>query len=104
MTQRTLETYPLFKYILWFFHELKALYGCHHGPDTILFNNKEICIDGKPFFWKEWFKRGIRMIKDLLDKNGIVLSFPVFQSRYSLQKTTFLHFYQGICAIFQVAF
>ena len=27
-----------------------------------------------------------RTIKDLLDKNGNVLSFPVFQSEYSLQK------------------
>ena len=69
-----------------FFQELKALYGCHPGQDTILFNNKEIRIDGKPFFWKEWFEKGIRTIKDLLDKNGNVLSFPVFQSEYSLQK------------------
>jgi len=29
------------------------------------------------FFWKEWFEKGIRTIKDLLDKNGNVLSFPV---------------------------
>ena len=84
--------------ILLFFHELKALYGCHHGQDTILFHNKEIRIDGKPFFWKERFEKGITTIKDLLDKNGNVLSFPVFQLKYSLQKTTFLHFYQVICA------
>ena len=31
--------------------------------------------------------------------NGNVLSFPVFQSKYSLQKTIFLHFYQVICTI-----
>ena len=94
------ENVPSFyKDILLFFHELKVLYGCHHGQDTVLFDNKEIHIDGKPFFWKEWFEKGIRMIKDLLDKNGNVLSFPVFQSKYSLQKTTFLHFYQVICAV-----
>ena len=94
------ENVPSFyKDILLFFHELKALYGCHHGQDTMLFNNKEIRIEGKPFFWKEWFEKGIRTIKDLLDKNGNVLSFPVFKSKYSLQKTTFLHFYQVICAI-----
>ena len=39
----------------------------------IPFNNKEILIHGKPFFWKEWFKKGIRTIKDLLDKNENVL-------------------------------
>ena len=36
------ENVPSFyKDILLFFHELKALYGCHHGQETILFNNKE---------------------------------------------------------------
>ena len=75
------ENVPSFyKDILLFFHELKALYGCHHGQDTILCNNKEIRIDGKPFFWKGWFEKGMRTIKDLLDKNGNVLSLPVFQS------------------------
>ena len=94
------EDVPSFyKDILSFFHELKALYGCHHGRYTILFNNKEIRIDGKPFFWKEWFEKGIRTIKDLLDKNENILSFPAFQSKYSLKETTFLHFYQVISAI-----
>ena len=89
------ENVPSFyKGILLFFHDLKAaLYGCHHGQHIMLFNNTEIHIEGKPFFWKEWFKKGIRTIKDLLDKNGNGLSFPVFQSKYSLQKTTFLYFY-----------
>ena len=53
------ENMPLFyKDILLYFHELKTLYGCEVG-DTILFNNKEICIDGKTFSWKEWFTKGI---------------------------------------------
>ena len=47
------ENMPLFyKAILLYFHELKSLYGCDVG-DTILFNNKEICIEGRTFFWKE---------------------------------------------------
>ena len=55
------ENTPLFyKDILLYFHELKTLYGC---KDTILFNNKEICINGKTFFGKEWFMKGIKRIK-----------------------------------------
>ena len=94
------ENVPSFyKDILLFFHELKALYGCHHGQETVLSNNEETPIDGKSFFfWKEWFKKSIITFKDLLDENGNVVSFPVFQSKYSLQKPTFLHFYQVICA------
>ena len=92
------ENMPLFyKDILLYFHELKTLYGYDVG-DTILFNNKEICIDGETFFWTEWFTKGIKKWK-YLDENGQVLSSPVFQRKYSLKKTTFLHYYQVISAI-----
>ena len=94
------ENIPSFyKDILLFFHELKTLYGGHCGRDTILFNNREILIDGKSFFWTEWYTKGIRTIRDLLDEKGQVLPFSVFQSKYSLQKTTFLHYYQVISAL-----
>ena len=52
------------------------------------------------FFWKEWLEKGIRTIIDLLDKIEMSFhAFPVFQSKYSVQKTTFLHYYQAISAI-----
>ena len=60
---KDLKNIPLFyEDILLYFHELKTLYGCDVG-DTILFNNKGICIEGKTFFWKAWFMRGIRGIE-----------------------------------------
>ena len=37
-----------------YFSELKALYNSDSMRDTILFNNKEIIIGGKPFLNKEW--------------------------------------------------
>ena len=90
---------PLFyRDIPLYFHELKTLYGCDVG-DTILFNNKEIRIDGKTFFWKEWFMKGIKRIDDLFDENRQVLPFLVFQRKYSLKKTSFLHYFQVISAI-----
>ena len=61
--------------------------------------NKEICIDGKTFFRKEWFMKGIKRIENLLDEKGEVLPFPVFQHKYSLKKTSFLHYFQVISAI-----
>ena len=94
------ENIPSFyKDILLFFHELKTLYGGHFGRDTILFNNREILIDSKSFFWTKWYTKGIRTSRDLLDEKGQVLPFSVFQSKYSLQKTTFLHYYQVISAL-----
>ena len=98
---KDLKNMPLFyKDILLYFHELKTLYGCDVG-DTILFNNKKIRINGKTFFWKEWFMKAIKRIEDLLDEKGQVLPFPVFQCKYSLKKTSFLHYFQVI-SLFQV--
>ena len=48
----------------------------------------------KRFFWKEWFMKGINRIEDLLDAKGHVLPFPVFQRKYSLKKTSFLHYFR----------
>ena len=65
----------------------------------ILFNNKDILIGGRPFFFNEWLNKGIRTIMHLLDTNGDFLSFEDFKSKYSLKKTNFLHYYQVTSAI-----
>jgi len=39
---------------------------------------KAILIDGKPFFIREWFSKGISFINDLLNENGKFLSFQEF--------------------------
>ena len=64
----------------------------------ILYNNREILVGAKPFFFQEWFSQGIRTISDLLDE-GNILSFVDYKSKYHLRKTSFLHFYQVISAI-----
>ena len=94
------ENLPNFyKDILLYFSELKTLYNHDNMCETILFNNKDILIGGKPFFNKEWFSRRIISITDLLDAEGRFLSFSDFQSKYRLRRTNFLQFYQVINAI-----
>ena len=51
--------------ILTFFDELKSLYRYDFGKETFLFNNKEILVNGKPVFFKEWFSKGVVSVKDL---------------------------------------
>ena len=76
------ENLPNFyKDILLYFSELKTLYNHDNMCETILFNNKDILIGGKPFFNKEWFSRRIISITDLLDAEGRFLSFNDFQSK-----------------------
>ena len=67
--------------------------------DTILFNNKQILIGGKPFFNKEWFSKGNRIISDLMDSDGRFISFDTFQSKFGLTRTNFLQFYQAVHVI-----
>jgi len=50
----------------------------------VLFNNKDIIIDGKLFLINEWYEKGIRSIHDTLD-NGKFLSFENFLQRYEVK-------------------
>ena len=90
---------PLFyKKILEFFNELKTLYSYDQKQELILFNNKDILVDGKPFFLSEWFRKGILSINELLNETGNVLTFQEFRDKYSCE-SNFLQYYQVVSAI-----
>lgn len=90
---------PLFyKKILDFFNELKTLYLYDQKQELILFNNKDILVDGKPIFFSEWFNKGILSINHLLNESGNVLTFYEFRDKYSC-KSNFLQYYQVVSAI-----
>ena len=75
-----------------YFKELKCLYQHQQEQNTILFNNKNILIGGKPIFYREWFSKGIISIGHLLNENGKFMSFSDFQTKYDC-RTNFLQFY-----------
>ena len=90
---------PLFyKKILEVFNELKTLYSYDQKQELILFNNKDILVDGKPIFLMEWFRKGILSINDLLNENGNVLTFQEFRDKYFCE-SNFLQYYQVVSAI-----
>ena len=66
---------------LTFFNEVKLLYNWNQ-QDLILYNNKDILIEGKSFYHTEWFHGGFLTVKDLLDDNGYLLSFQDFRQKY----------------------
>ena len=84
--------------ILIAFDEIKTLYNYDQGIDTILFNNRDISVDGKLLFIREWFVKGIHMIQQLFKENGQYLTFQKFQAKYHCN-TNFLQFYQILSAI-----
>ena len=80
-----------------FFDDLKNFYNYNLGQ-LVVFNNREILIDGKPFFIQEWFSNGVIFVSDLLDEQGQLLSYQAFKAKYKC-KTNFLNYYQVRSAI-----
>ncbi|CAH3161324.1 unnamed protein product [Pocillopora meandrina] len=70
------------------FLELKTLYRPNYLSDLLLFNNKEIKIDGNSIFYSNWSEKAVLSIQDLLDCNGKFLSFQTFQQRYNIKCST----------------
>ena len=68
------------------------------GQDMILFNNKEIVIDGRTVCYNDWLEGNVIAVHDLLDKNsGKFLSYHQFKLKYNLN-CNFLTFFPGhIC-------
>jgi len=94
------RTHPNFLqgHILIAFDEITTLYNYDQGSDTILFNNRQILVDGKPVFLKEWLNKGIYTIQKLLNEDGQYLTYKEFQMKYRC-RSSFLAFYQIINAI-----
>ena len=86
-----------YKDMLSFFDDLKKLYIYNLGQ-LVLFNNREILIDGKPLFNQEWFLKGVIFVSDLLDEQGQLLSYQAFKAKYKC-KTNFLNCYRVRSAI-----
>ena len=58
----------------------------------IIWNKKNIKIDGKPFFYNSWFKKGIIHINDLLNENYNFLSLDDLNEKFNLT-TPFTTYY-----------
>ena len=85
---------PLFyKEILLHMWELKQLYGYNQGQNCVIFNNKEILIQGKTFYDNKWHQHGVLSIQDLLNNKGKFLSYQEFLEKYDLD-CNFLRYLQ----------
>ena len=54
--------------------------------NEIIWNNRNIKIDGKAPFYKNWFEKNIVRIEDLLDNDGKFLSFKQFSEKFHLER------------------
>ena len=61
------------------FLDNRNLYQHDNGQILIIFNNKDILIDGNDFFVQKWKENGVILIQDILDNDGKFLTFTSFQ-------------------------
>ena len=87
-----------YKDILSSFLDLKSLYNSKDEQELILFNNKEILIDGRTVFYHDWVEKGVFTLHDLIDVSGNFLPFEQFQRRHAIN-CNFLSYFQIISAI-----
>ena len=80
------------------FQELVNMYDGVQRRKFVLWNNREIKIEGKTLFWKTWFAKGIYLVQDLLNEDGKFLSLQEFQVEFGL-KINFLQYVEMIAAI-----
>ena len=78
--------------------ELKQLYGYYQDEDLVLFNNREILINGKSFYHNKWHQKGIFSIRDVLSDDGKFLSYQELLQKYNF-KCNFLRYFQVLPAI-----
>ena len=76
-----------YRTILGNWQEFKLLTDNEEKPvrDRIIWNNCSICLDGKPIFISDWFKKGIIYIKDLLNTDLNFLSLAGLKEKYRIE-------------------
>ena len=88
-----------YKLLLYYFSELKSSYNPQcTDQELILFNNKEIRINGQTIFYESWFNRNVILIQDLLKTDGKFFSHAEFVRKYEF-KCNFLTYMQIVSAI-----
>ena len=81
------------------FLELKtSYYESFSHQEFVLFNNKDILVDGCSIFYKTWLEKDVYLIQDLLDPDDKVMSYAKFTEKDFLS-CNFMTYFQVISAI-----
>ena len=86
-----------YKLILLHFLELKISYNTQFYQ-FVLFNNKDIWIGMRSFFYRSWLNKNVFLVQDLLREDGKVLSYSEFFRKFRLNGN-FLQYMQVVSAI-----
>jgi len=87
-----------YRQVLYAWFTIKPKLRKHKLPYTIIWLNKNIRVNGKAIFYKEWYAKGILHVKDLLNHRGKPLPYKDFCNKYAF-KCNFLHYFAIVKSI-----
>ena len=64
----------------------------------VLWHNSLFRIENRPFFYRSWFKAGVKEVKDLLNKDQTLLIYNALIDKYNI-KTNYLEYFKVISAL-----
>ena len=53
--------------------------------NTSIWYNDKITINREPLFWKSWFDKGLRNIKDLINRDGTFITNENLKQEYNIK-------------------
>jgi hypothetical protein len=92
---------PFYKQMLGYWQEIRSYSSTNTNMqvrEEFLWFNNHITIDGKSVFLKEWYKKGIKYVQDLLKDDGSFMSHAELGHKYGV-RINFLQCYQIRAAI-----
>ena len=82
----------------YYFKELHLYFQDEYNSDLILWNNRDITIEGKSLYWKHWVASGIYFIHDILNEQGKYLTYEEFKCKYKIN-INFINYFQILASI-----
>ena len=64
---------------------MKEKVGINQPVDQSIWLNKNITIGNETIFWNEWYEKGITLVRDIIDENGIFYDENALSELYSIK-------------------
>ena len=74
-----------YRQVLYAWFSIKPKLAQDNIANTIIWLNKNIRIDGKMVFYKEWYTKGVKHIKDILDNHGKPFEYRDFMKKFGIE-------------------
>ena len=82
-----LQCVPQFyRNILCTLYDLKEKVGINQPFDQSIWLNKNITIGNETIFWNEWYEKGLTLVRDIIDENGIFYDVNSLSELYSIKR------------------